>query len=791
MPMLIAGVACGAAALLGVIALAWALIPSKHAQPDPLAGLQEIVPTPEQVKPADNPPSPRDSVPPLKITPEETDTPAPPAPVKVSPPPVAVTPPALPPQPPQEKPTVPPPAAEKPKPKTIVVKRRSDDTEEDLRRQIVKAPELRLDQAANRAESHRVVSLAQAAHAEGRRIEVLATLLHDRPDLSGLPFRMGEECHLSPAGGDHLQAGSVALRAHLATAATPANFGGGVIGRRPVVFDGDHRPDPVRLHTILAGDGDRHNKWLKAEAIPALQQLLMAENEAIREVLVEQLAGMEGSKGSVALAQRAVFDLHPGVRKFAIEALAKRPVEEYRQTLLDGFRHPWQPVVDHAAEAVVALKVTDAIPSVLAMLDQPTSDQPSTRPGKEGLYVKEMVRINHFRNCILCHAISFNTEDKVRGLVPRTDQPLGSVGGGYGGGTGTFIRADVTYLKQDFSVPLEVKNPGVWPGVQRFDFMVRERPATVAEIKTLKPEEPRPVSEYQKTLFFTLRGLTGKDPGPSPEDWKRLFFNDSKATKVMSGLQAIAGIAAGDGKVYVSADGNLLASNGKAAPWTLASGGFHSVVLTSEGKLLACKGNRIVEVNPDSGKVTTLAERYRDRPLVAPCRLAADRNGGVYFTDRPVSIPEIHADNGSCFYLSSRGVLTRLPLKLAHPSGVAVAPDGKTLYLQATGSHEVHAYPLEGAGLPGAGKLFCRSEMRDRVGPGGVGLAVDAAGNLLVPNPLVGAVEVFNPSGGRLRVLSLPESPVDCAMDGKTLYVAGRTAIYAVQVESATGVAAR
>ena len=46
----------------------------------------------------------------------------------------------------------------------------------------------------------------------------------------------------------------------------------------------------------------------------------------------------------------------------------------------------------------------------------------------------------------------------------------------YSRGKGDFVRADVTYLKQDFSVQLPVANPGQWPAEQRYDFVVRERP---------------------------------------------------------------------------------------------------------------------------------------------------------------------------------------------------------------------------------------------------------------------------------------------------------------------------
>ena len=55
--------------------------------------------------------------------------------------------------------------------------------------------------------------------------------------------------------------------------------------------------------------------------------------------------------------------------------------------------------------------------------------------------------------------------------------PGGPTSPQYYDGDGIFVRADVTYLRQDFSVMQSVENPGKWPALQRFDFLVRIRPA--------------------------------------------------------------------------------------------------------------------------------------------------------------------------------------------------------------------------------------------------------------------------------------------------------------------------
>src|SRR5262249_12955754 len=162
---------------------------------------------------------------------------------------------------------------------------------------------------------------------------------------------------------------------------------------------------------------------------------------------VDQLSQIDGPRASVALAQRAIFDLNPEVRKAALEALRDRPRDEYRQVFLDGLVYPWSVVADHSAEALVALELRDAVPGLVALLDAPDPTLPFEKPGA-GTVVREVVRVNHLKNCLMCHAPSFAQDDKVRGFVPPSTQPLPpSFSRQYytPKQEGIFVRADVTY----------------------------------------------------------------------------------------------------------------------------------------------------------------------------------------------------------------------------------------------------------------------------------------------------------------------------------------------------------
>jgi len=207
------------------------------------------------------------------------------------------------------------------------------------------------------------------------------------------------------------------------------------------------------------------------------------------------------------------------VREKAVKALADRPPTEYTPVLYYGFRYSWPAAADHAAEAVVALQRTDLVPELVKLLKEPNPTQP-VKTGQSYL-VQEVVKINHLCNCMLCHAPSQSREDLVRGRVPMPNEdppPLY-----YQEQTGLFVRADLTYLRQDFSVVQPVANSGKWPGNQRYDYLQRTRPLTKQEVTTfqkLEKDNKLPKTYPQQTsVLFALRELTGRDHGTTYEEW--------------------------------------------------------------------------------------------------------------------------------------------------------------------------------------------------------------------------------------------------------------------------------
>ena len=88
---------------------------------------------------------------------------------------------------------------------------------------------------------------------------------------------------------------------------------------------------------------------------------------------------------------------------------------------------------------------------------------------------------------------------------------------------GNFVRADVTYLKQDFSIMQTVEKPGKWPAMQRFDYLIRQRELSADEVKRLtqaeRIETETSMYSQREAVLWALRELSGVNIGPRSDDW--------------------------------------------------------------------------------------------------------------------------------------------------------------------------------------------------------------------------------------------------------------------------------
>jgi outer membrane biosynthesis protein TonB len=467
------------------------------------APVPEMLPAPKKL-PAD--PKPPEVKPPVSVKPAEV--PDPPRPREDTRPKVA------------EKPPVPKPDA------NAEFEKRLARSESDLRDELAKAPELRV------LTDLEVKMLREAGGAGGVRPNPLANglavslqqqqAMYQKGLKAGLPLRAGPTTRLDAKTALAVQTVSKELRdmgfVSIPGATSQVRLATGRVLRvgATTIAGGSPKEKVDAFKTWC--DENRVEKY--PGALATMLQMLQVEDEVIRLLLVREMARSKVPGSSVVLAMRALTDPSPKVRQAAVTALKKRPASEYQRVLLQGFAYPWPPVADHAAQAMATLDLKDSAPQLVKLLDMPNPSQPVFDPKTRKRTVREMVRLNHMRNCLLCHPPAASKNDGlVHGTIPIPGQPLPPAY--YAERNGNAVRADTTFLRQDFSLSLPVENTAPWPDEQRFDFVVRQR--VVPADKEVEAKPAGASFPQREALTYTLRKLTGKDGGDSRQKWEQLL----------------------------------------------------------------------------------------------------------------------------------------------------------------------------------------------------------------------------------------------------------------------------
>jgi hypothetical protein len=349
----------------------------------------------------------------------------------------------------------------------------------------IDVPEIKLD--AEPRTSKQLLAPSEKSHP-------LLALLARRADLAGLPARGAKDCQASAESAKlatSLSRDVGRWRRHLLSASQP--------GADPSLILKVAQYIEMRLFTV--------KDWETPAAVPMLEQVLQSEAPAIRLLLVKQLAKIEGPESDAALARRAVFDVSEDVRHVAVEVMKTRSLRGARSTLLGALRYPWAPAADHAADAIVKLGDKDAVAELSKLVDLPDPSAPTYDPSKKAWFKPELTRVNHLSNCLLCHAASTTFHDPVRGVIPDPSKPLPE--GYYQPSSGPAVRADVVYLRQDFSVEQCVAEPKEWPVFQRFDYFVRRVEVPAKEAIAMADAARGRDYPQRQAVLFAIHELSG------------------------------------------------------------------------------------------------------------------------------------------------------------------------------------------------------------------------------------------------------------------------------------------
>jgi len=299
---------------------------------------------------------------------------------------------------------------------------------------------------------------------------------------------------------------------------------------------------------------------------------------------------------------------------------------------------------------------------------------------------------------------------------------------------------------------------------------------------------------------------------------------DLTKTPLPTGLlapQAKVGVAAGicflEGPA-VDATGNVFCSDiqgsrilkldagGAVSVFRDDSGRTNGNTFDSQGRLISCEGaengpggrRRIVRTDMKTGKMEVLTERYEGKRYNSPNDVVVDPAGRIWFTD-PLYAPDrsiMEHEHESVYRIDTDGKVTRVITQpaIGRPNGLAISPDGKTLYLIDSNyigpdaNRKIWAFDIAADG-----SVTKQRPVYDfGRGRGGDGMRLDSQGNLWVAAGIASprtanesadvptGVYVISPQGQMLGRIPIPEDVItNLAFGGpdkKTLYVtAGKT----------------
>jgi gluconolactonase len=216
----------------------------------------------------------------------------------------------------------------------------------------------------------------------------------------------------------------------------------------------------------------------------------------------------------------------------------------------------------------------------------------------------------------------------------------------------------------------------------------------------------------------------------------------------------------------------------------------NGLALDAAGALLACErfNARLVRIGAD-GVRTVLADRWPagadGAPLNAPNDLVVRRDGNIYFTDTDWGARPGGTHAPTAVYRVPPGGPVERVLEMTKPNGIALSPDGATLYVDSDTQAKLWKLPVDAAGAAGAPVPF----VDGATVTGGFkvpdGICVDDRGDLYVANNAddVKAIVVFDPAGRQLGRIPFPVAPSNCTFGGddrRTMYVTTLHALYEV-----------
>ena len=212
--------------------------------------------------------------------------------------------------------------------------------------------------------------------------------------------------------------------------------------------------------------------------------------------------------------------------------------------------------------------------------------------------------------------------------------------------------------------------------------------------------------------------------------------------------------------------------------------GANALAFDPMGRLIATRrepGFQGIAVIYPKGREAILADKIDGKPLDRPNDLVLDKKGGIYFTD-----PGPH----SVYYVTPGGRTIQVADGIVRPNGIQLSPDDRVLYVNDTEGEDLFAFDVQPDGTLRNRRTFAKylgvKKTAEGVLSGADGMAIDSEGRVYTTTN--GGVDVYSPQGQLLGTIPVgtpggrgPQNLAFAGRDKKTLYIAGRGAIFKVQ----------
>jgi len=212
-------------------------------------------------------------------------------------------------------------------------------------------------------------------------------------------------------------------------------------------------------------------------------------------------------------------------------------------------------------------------------------------------------------------------------------------------------------------------------------------------------------------------------------------------------------------------------------------GGPSAIAYDQNGRLVVAetRTRRIIRLYPnEEEKIDVLAERFEGKRFNAPNDLVVRKDGHIFFTDPAfgAQAETRELDFEGVFHLNPKKEIALVAKLKGRPNGIALAPNGRTLYVSSSDERRVYAWDIDGKGQASNERVFL-----DQTDGPPAGMTVDEKGNLYIA---ANALLVVSPEGKQLDRIIMPDRPTNAAFgdeDRMTLYISAKSGLYRARMK--------